>query len=45
MSSEGRPSSSHAGIIAMFIPKPSLKHVMFWQGIVEIVARAIIVVR
>ena len=40
----GGEAKSYAGIIAMFIPKPTLQPVMFWQGIVETVARGVLVV-
>ena len=32
------------GIAAQFIPHPSLGCVRFWQGIVEIIARAVVLV-
>lgn len=44
MSEEGGGRASHSGIIAMFYPKPTLKPVLYWQGIVEIIARGVLIV-
>lgn len=32
------------GIASEFIPHPSLGHIRFWQGIVEIIARVVVLV-
>lgn len=40
--SSSRPSAS--GIINQFIPRPTLQPVLYWQGIVEIIARGVLLV-
>ena len=48
MSDEEKGGSSGAtravGIASVFIPHPSLGFIRFWQGIVEIIARVIVLV-